>query len=90
MTFIGWHGDACTRCVDNPDPKWRVQRATHHGLCARCWLGATETQRRDALLEEAMREDGNTDAPALTTEAIALELLLALPDAPEPDERHAA
>jgi hypothetical protein len=87
--FIGWHGDPCTHCANSPEPGRPVQRATHHGLCARHYLGATETQRRDALLEEAVRDDGNADTPRLTTEAIALELLLALPDAPEPHERAA-
>lgn len=75
MSVIGFHGDPCYRGAC-PGPV--RQRATHHGLCARCWLGATEAQRRDALLDEAMTADD------------PLEVLYLAP-AREPDrERRAA
>ncbi len=50
-----FHGDPpCTRCVD--EQRRPVQRATHHSMCARHWLGATEAQRRSALFDEAADE----------------------------------
>lgn len=40
MPIIGWHGEPCALC------KGPIKRAaTHHGLCAQHWLGATETER---------------------------------------------
>lgn len=48
--FVGFHGDPCSRC---PGPV--RHRAVHHGMCMPCWLGATEKERRLALLDE--RED---------------------------------
>jgi hypothetical protein len=88
MTFIGWRGDPCSRCLEDPDPGRPVQRATHHGLCARHWLGASQAQRADALMEEAMTCSDEPTTPALTTESIALELLFGLA-AVEPDRRAA-
>ena len=65
MTFIGWRGDPCTRCQD--EQRQHVQRATHHGLCSRCWAGSTELQRRSALFDEAAQ-----DAPVILTADAAL------------------
>jgi hypothetical protein len=84
MTFVGWHGDPCAHCATRPITHGQVQRATHDGLCARHYLAATPLERRLAALD--------TDPPVgqrITAQIIALELLLALPDAPEPHERAA-
>jgi hypothetical protein len=81
--FIGWHGDPCTHCLDSPTPGRPVQRATHGNLCPRHYLAATPAERAVIALED------HADTPRLTTQVIALELLLALPDAPEPHERAA-
>lgn len=55
--YNGW-GDPCPTCQDQHqrDPAWHVQRATHHGMCSRHWLGATEAQRRAALFDEATQD----------------------------------
>jgi hypothetical protein len=79
MSFLRWRGEPCSMCIEHPDPGRPVQSATHHGLCARCWLGASQAQRADALMEEAMTCDDTPQPPALTTESIALDLLFALP-----------
>jgi len=45
--FNGWRGDPCALC------KGPVKRAaTHHGLCAQHWLGATETEREIAKFND--------------------------------------
>ncbi len=54
MTVIGFHGDPCSRCIDEGGVNDHVQRATHHGMCARHWLGATSEQRRAALFDESV------------------------------------
>lgn len=45
-------GRPCARCTATPP-----RAATHHGMCARCWLGASESQRRGALLDELATPD---------------------------------
>jgi hypothetical protein len=81
MSFIGWHGDPCSRCTKEPEPGRHVQRAQHHGMCSRHWAGATERQRRDAIFDEGVEE---TDALRILCEQI---LLLPVVD---PEERRAA
>lgn len=45
--FVGWHGSPCAKCTG---PVKRA--ATHHGLCASCYLGATETERAMARFND--------------------------------------
>ena len=78
MTVIGFHGDPCVRCITEGGINGHVQAATHHGMCARHWLGASERQRRDALFDEAITSD-TPAVPRFTTEVVALELLFGLP-----------
>jgi hypothetical protein len=51
-----FRGDPCIRCIDEPVIYRLIQRATHHGMCSRHWLGATEAQRRDAIFLEDVEE----------------------------------
>lgn len=68
MSFVGWHGDPCTRCLEEPEPGRHVQRAETHGLCRAHWLGATERQRRDAIFDEGVED---VDALLVLCNAIA-------------------
>lgn len=52
MTFIGWHGDPCSRCHDRAASGLVKRTATRHGMCDQCWLGASEIQRRLAAFGE--------------------------------------
>ena len=44
------HGDPCSRCPESRPGK-PVLAASQYGMCALCWLGATELQRRLAVFE---------------------------------------
>lgn len=81
MNFIGWHGDPCSRCLDDPDPDRPVQSASTHGMCPRHWLGATERQRRDAIFDEGVEESDGL--------LLLCELIASLPTV-EPERRRAA
>jgi hypothetical protein len=74
-----WRGEACVRCFDEPEG-WHIQTASHYGMCARHWLGATSRQRADAVWDYAMTCD-DVVLPRVTTESIRLDLLFQLPDA---------
>lgn len=53
MSDFLFRGDPCSRC-----PEARIPHAaTHHGMCGMCWAGATEPQRRGALLDELADRD---------------------------------
>jgi len=88
MSTFNFRGDSCSRCIDEGGVDGHIQSASIHGMCARHWLGASQAQRADALMEEAMTCSDEPTTPALTTESIALELLFGL-DAVEPDRRAA-
>jgi hypothetical protein len=55
MTVIGFCGVPCEagRCNTVNEVK---QRATHNGLCARCWYGSTDRERRDAAFGQIVRD----------------------------------
>jgi hypothetical protein len=60
--FIAWHGDPCSRCEDRTRLGLVKRAATLHGMCPRCWLGASEVQRRDALWLEAVEMFADLEA----------------------------
>ena len=47
------HGDPCIRCPDARRGQ-PPRAAVHHGLCMPCWLGANESERDAALLDELL------------------------------------
>lgn len=54
--FLGWHGDSpCTKCAG---PIKRA--ATHHGMCAQHYLGATETERAIARFNDQCDREEDT------------------------------
>jgi hypothetical protein len=72
MTVGLWHGDACTRCPE-ARPGRQPLPATHNGMCAMCWLGATEGQRRSAIMDE-----GGIEAVRAAQQVAVLEAMLSL------------
>ncbi len=62
-----FHGDPCLRCPDRR-PGQQPRAAAIHGCCLPCWLGSTEADRDDALLEELLTP---VDTPAMVALAQA-------------------
>ncbi len=48
---LSHRGGACSRCPESRPGK-PILTATNHGMCALCWLGATELQRRLAIFAD--------------------------------------
>lgn len=48
-------GDACFRCKKSR-PGQPIRDATHYGMCALCWLGATASERRQAKFGEEVND----------------------------------
>lgn len=77
------HGDPCTRCP-KARPDQPIRAATHYGMCQLCWLGASETQRRDAIFDATYINDIEPSTTTWTLammQTVELELLFNLPDA---------
>lgn len=68
-----WHGDPCSRCVDRRMQGLVPRVARMHGMCMPCWLGATETQRRAAIFDEAA--DDLFTSEQIKAEALAVAQL---------------